>query len=282
MPVNLKTDWKTIGRSGKTVDGREITEEMLKDAAELYDPDQYRAVVWPEHFQYYKMGSVEAVRLQKNGEGGLDLQAILVPNEYWLNANSYDQKTFTSMELTKLDKFEGRWYLTGLGATDNPASFGTSELRFNKKQSEVFRGSAVEFVLDAKPEKGSFLSSFFNKQTQEENQVDKTAFEALLNELKGIKEEFAKLQKEPKDKPKEENTEGTKFKALEDRLTEIEDKFSKLGDTKLEDSSDSIKALTDKLSELEAEFTAAMNTPHPGGTKPPEQTGEAFKKEDYL
>lgn len=296
MPANLRTDWKKIGRTGKTVDNREITEEMVRDAVELYDTSKYKAFVWPEHARWYKMGGVEAVRLVKNDEGGLDIEAILSPNDYWLYANSVDQKTCTSMELDKLDRFGGRWYLTGLGATDSPASFGTTEIRFSKGNSETaVRGAPMEFALDAKPETPSFFARLFGATPQPEDiDVDMKEFTqqftALVADVKAMHADFTALKASAEKaaaEPGSVKTEGADFKALETKVAEFGTQLAGLSSklaaldgvaeklAKLDEATTQLAALKADHDALKAEFKQALKDEAPGTTQTPPAGGGA-------
>jgi hypothetical protein len=291
MPVNLKTDWKTIGRTGKTVDNREITVDMVNDIVDLYDPEQYKAVVRWEHYRFMKLGGVEALRKVKNKEGGYDVQAILSPNQFWLDENANDQKTFTSMELDKVDKFGGRWYLTGLGATDNPASFGTTELRFSKQNDTVLNGEPVEFQLDIEQASKGLFSRLFGKQNHEDSAVDKETLKALLEEMKGMRTELSALKPDggkPTDPPAPAaDPKDDKFTALEARFTALEAKVNELKPADppapaADPNAEKFTALEARFTALEQKFTEALNTPHPGTTNAPKQTGTEGDRKDYL
>jgi hypothetical protein len=289
MPRNLRTDWLTIGRSGQTVDNREISPQDIKDMAETYNPDVYTALIWPEHFRYYNMGRVLELRATGNSEGGQDLQAILAPNEYYLNANSYDQKLFTSMEIQPDFRKSGKAYLIGLGATDSPASTGTSEVRFSRQDKESLVSKPVEIVLTTKPEKPSLFERLFGSTTQEDEDMSKEAIQALAEELKALRKEVAELKSTTEQKPNEPpaSTEADKFAALEKKIDELAAKFSTQPQASTEPNkespeADKLKAIEEKFAELEKKFTEALNTPHPGTTNAPKQTGTEGDRKDYL
>lgn len=134
MPNTFTTDWKKIGQSGPTVDGREIEGQWLLDAAEEYDPAKYTAVIWIDHYRFYgNFGKVVALKTEEK-DGIVSLYAKLQPNEWLLSQNKDKQKLFTSMELTPDFAKSGKFYLTGLAVTDIPASLGTSELHFSHRK----------------------------------------------------------------------------------------------------------------------------------------------------
>ena len=145
----LRTDFKRIGRSGPTVDGRMINEKMIDEMAASYDKSLFTALIWPEHQRYANYGTVEALRAEDNDEGGRDLFAVLSPNSFYIGSNQYGQKLFTSMEVIPDFRKTGKAYLGGLGATDDPASAATSEVRFSKiaDQGGVLLTQAVEATI---------------------------------------------------------------------------------------------------------------------------------------
>ncbi|WP_170065216.1 GPO family capsid scaffolding protein [Methylovulum psychrotolerans] len=128
----LKTKPFRVARSGNTIDGRKITLEMLTQAVETYNRDSYTALIWPDHLRGYNLGVVDSISLQKNTEGGVDLYAVFEPNDFYRYNNDSGQRLFTSIEVMPNFAGTGKWYFTGLAATDNPASLGTEEVRFSK------------------------------------------------------------------------------------------------------------------------------------------------------
>jgi hypothetical protein len=258
--------------------------------AETYDPSVYTALIWPEHFRYFNMGRVLDLRAVGNSEGGQDLQAILSPNEYYLNANSYDQKLFTSMEIQADFRKTGKAYLIGLGATDSPASTGTTEVRFSRQDPDSMVSMPVEITFSPKPTKPSFIERFLGKDPETEDEaMDKEALKALAAEMKAFREELAALKPaqpsaEPPAKPAGDDD---KFKALEEKFSALEQKIDALKPAeppaKPAGEDDKFKALEEKFSALDAKITEALSAPHPGGTKPPANPGgENFDRKDYL
>ena len=133
----LSTDWLCIATEGDTVDRRELKQEWLIDAAETYNPDLYAALIWPEHERDYgNLGSVKEVMAQEGDDGLVRLYARISPNSQLIEANNRDQLLYFSVELTGGGDFRGtgRSYLEGLGATDSPASVGTTRMRFSKRK----------------------------------------------------------------------------------------------------------------------------------------------------
>lgn len=135
MARNLKTGWVIIATSGATVDGRKIEKKWLEDMAKHYNPDLYKAKLWPDHYRYVCGGNVLALKteaaVQPELEGEINLFAILEPNDWLIEANRVGQYTHASIEVREDFMGKGFFYLGGLGVTDIPASAGTQELKFN-------------------------------------------------------------------------------------------------------------------------------------------------------
>lgn len=134
MPRTLVTDWKRVATSGKTVDGRTIDAQELRDMAETYDPALYTAVIWYEHIRYLgSFGTVAALKAEDDADGKVALYAQLKPNDRLLQLNKDAQKLFTSVEIQPDFSDTGKAYLRGLAVTDEPASVGTQELHFSRR-----------------------------------------------------------------------------------------------------------------------------------------------------
>lgn len=278
MPAtrSLKTDWKRIGRSGPTTDGREIKPEMLLDAAETYDKDKYTALVWPEHLRTINYGLVEELRAEKTKDG-VDLFALISPNKFYLETNSIGQRLFLSMELMGNFAKSGKHYLTGLAATDDPASLGTAEMRFSaeEKKAGVIRSNHEEITFTAesttKDDEAEALSIFrrlsalFSKSKHEEDEdmADKAALEKFQTELETLKAEFAKL------KPAETKYEGDGNP--EDAITKLSKQVEELtakvlvltqpggGETTAAGvAAEIVTKLTKQVTDLETKLSAAL------------------------
>ena len=126
----LRTGWVCIATEGKAVDGRDITRDWLTDMAETYDPTYYTAVIWPDHDRWSSYGTVQALKTEEV-DGKLKLFAILCPNRDLIYWNQSGQYQFCSIEPFENFADLGRTYLLGLGVTDQPASTGTTHLKFS-------------------------------------------------------------------------------------------------------------------------------------------------------
>lgn len=134
MPRTLVSDWKRVATSGKTIDGRTIDVQELRDMAETYDPATYTATIWYEHIRYMgSLGTVAALKAEDVEDGKVALFAQLKPNDRLLQLNKEAQKLFTSVEIQPNFADSGKAYLGGLAVTDEPASLGTQELHFSRR-----------------------------------------------------------------------------------------------------------------------------------------------------
>lgn len=254
------SDWKIIATEGPTVDGRKITREWLSQMAQSYDPQEYTALIWPEHRRFYGYGEnwgkvVELKAEEKDGK--MRLFAKLEPNQYLLDANSKKQKLFTSIEPEPDYKGEGRCYLMGLAATDSPASSGTSLLQFSRKDGETTRLECshleevdLEECFTRSERFFSMCNQFFssgedkpeNPSEPEDTDVTEEQLQAALqkqfsafkSELKTelkeeLKQEFSLQEPEPMPNTDPEGTVVEHFSTtLEEKLNPILEKVSGL------------------------------------------------------
>lgn len=265
MARNLKTSWVSIATSGPVVhgeeDGRFIKKEWLQDMADTYNTKIFTAKIWPEHRRYYSAGTVLALKVEPAIEpelkGELQLFAILSPSDWLMTANAGGDFTFPSIEVGENFRGTGKYFLKGLGVTDEPASAGVTELKFSTNTGEekalVFSGN--QFDLPASLEKpNSLLHRIFGSISTDDNpeQDDDTMTPEQMTELTlmlsaSISESFKTLKDDLSaqfSKPnadasgegegdtvvpvadfsalKEENS------ALKTRLDVIEEEFSKL------------------------------------------------------
>lgn len=192
MP-KLLTDWLTLGTAGPTVDGRNIDAEKLRQAAKNYDPENYCAVIDIEHL-YGNLGTVEEVRLAKDKQDRECLQGRLRPNSYYLYYNEQDAKLFFSMVLTDNFAGTGEAYLTGLAATDAPASLGTTCARFSKETDAEATNRYTAEPVAAKltfndADEASIMDSmkaFFKKHLLSKTETPTEEFPMTPEQLKSI------------------------------------------------------------------------------------------------
>lgn len=255
-PMQLTTDWITIGTSGPTVDGRNISEQMLLEAAETYDPDEYTAVISSDHmlWWYGNFGEVCQLRTTKDKKDRTALQAKIHPNRRLIQMNAEGQRLHTSMELQSDFAGTGKAYLMGLAVTDEPASLGTSHLKFSCKDRNqtLMIGESTELetlkfkqASDNTEPSESFFKNLFQRlccelkssETSATNEVDEMTDEQF-NTLKELHEkqlatfenlvsllDTSEQQTEPPEDGKESN--GEEIKNFMKSLTEKLDDFSK-------------------------------------------------------
>ena len=279
----LKTDFKRIGRSGPTVDGRMINEKMIDEMAASYDKSLFTAMIWPDHQRWENYGTVEELRADDNEEGGRDLFAVLSPNSFYLGDNRYGQRLFTSMEVILDFRKTGKAYLGGLGATDDPASAATSEIRFSKTAEHA--GILLTQAVEATPKTftdtiqlsliDQLLEKFNIKPIEDKDMADKAALEALTQEFAALKQQLASLKPAEPETP----TVDEKYTALLARLDALETKFSEsVGtgrDLPLRDDAQ-YTALKSQLDALTIKLSAAL------GEKDGTDGGEHFNADDDL
>ncbi|EAY1186692.1 GPO family capsid scaffolding protein [Salmonella enterica] len=135
-----------VAVSGSTIDGREISGELLKAAAKNYDPTVYGARVNVEHIksifpnsELCAMGDVTALSTEDITEGPLAgrvaLNAEIEPTDRMKELTDEGKKIYSSIELYP-DALDGKPYIMGLAMTDTPASLGTERLKFAAQQRE--------------------------------------------------------------------------------------------------------------------------------------------------
>lgn len=206
----LATNWICIATAGETVDKRTIEEQWLLDAAELYDPNLYTALLWPEHTRNFgNMGEVLEVKAERDDEDILRLYARLCPAISLLQANAKGQLLFLSPEFTPDGNFRntGKTYLEGLAITDSPAGVSTTRLRFSRtkgKRVGPYKPLAFDEVREFKKEKGMskaekkgwrhFFSIEEPEQTPEQDKAPSDAMQALAEALDAIEKRVSAIE----------------------------------------------------------------------------------------
>ena len=136
QPQNTtQTDWRIIGVSGDTFDGREISAEQLNQMAEDYNPKVYGARINIEHSWWYwddrdtgGLGDVIALKTEAWEQDPSKTALLAKFSVYPAMQSLWDagRKIYTSMEIHHNFANTKRAYLTGLAITDTPASLGTT------------------------------------------------------------------------------------------------------------------------------------------------------------
>ncbi|WP_429135459.1 GPO family capsid scaffolding protein [Aeromonas veronii] len=136
MSSQVKTGWVCIATTGKTLDGRTITPECLRQMAEVYDPSFYTARLWPEGVRTRPLGSVDALKVLEEGDQ-LKLMAILCPTLELIDLNTSGSHCFCTIEAAENFAGTGQWYLAGVSVTDQPTITGLTQLQFSAKRPEA-------------------------------------------------------------------------------------------------------------------------------------------------
>ena len=251
----LRTGWVCIATEGTTVDGREITAAWLTDMAETYDPEYYTALIWPEHDRWSNFGYVQELKTEAV-DGKLKLFAILSPTRDLIYYNQVGQYQFCSIE--PLEQFAdlGRTYLRGLGVTDEPASTGTTHLKFKNKNGESRLIGTSEpldlstFKLPKHEKADGLITKFFSflashgepdpKPTPshpEDEEMTKEQFDQLLGAVSGLGTKidgFSAKQEAKPDTTKPDAdlpTEGDKTNGADDQFKKLNETITGLAAT---------------------------------------------------
>lgn len=251
MP-QLVTDWKSIATEGNTVDGRKISGEDLESMAAEYDPDEYTALIWYEHYRFFgNFGKVVALKTETDKKDRTALFAQIQPNARLLELNKEEQKLFTSIEINPDFASTGKPGLFGLAITDTPASVGTSELRFSRRTHKDGNYFSTPISLDLTSieeddDAGIMakLASLFNRSQETEMKPEQfNELSTAINTLSTQVAELAKFQTlddTTTDEPEGDDT--------NDKETVSAEQFNDLN-TKLDTLTNQFKALQDNLSQ---------------------------------
>ncbi len=287
MSNHLKTDWVRIGRSGDTIDGRTIEPEWLTEAAENYDKNYFSAPVWPGHQTWYRLGTVEDLKAEANDEGGVDLYAIISPNQYYRDANEQGQRLHTSMELRPNFQNKGVWYLKGLAATDEPASVATQEIKFSEENSKdsIFtdftENKSKTFDEDTPP---GWFQRFLSKtkftEHTDEDAMSKETLEEIKTQLTAVTLQLAELKKQPaEDVPENDESFATKqeLAALTQQVKSLADTLAAANQ---DESDDKFSELEQKVITLNETLDAALK--QQDGTDGGEHFGDGQTSDDLI
>lgn len=256
------TDWRIIGVSGNTADGRTISADELRQMAESYDPEVYGARINLEHLRFlfpdWEGGYGDVLALKAEPWAKDPEKTALLAKLSVLPAlqNVWDggQKIYTSMEIMSDFAETGGAYLVGLAVTDTPASLGTTAnfslaAKTAETKTTIFSGYCLsEQQHTAEPpltQSGAenlfsrmFKQFFGNKQTESEASTQGDSLPAA---------EIAALTQAQNDAA------ALLSALLEERKTE-KDEFAKLK-----------QEFHDLKHRLENETASGERTPHGGG-----------------
>lgn len=218
-----KTDWRVIGVSGETADGRTISSKELQEMADQYDPEIYGARINLEHMNFlfpgYGSGYGDVIELKAEpwakDETKTALLAKLNITESLQKLWESGQKIYTSMEITPRFADTKKAYLTGLAITDTPASLGTTanytaaKTKAEEKIFTAYRQTETQEIAMTKPQDSKQAENQAKPLTEEHAE---SIFSRLFAKYFGKKEpeqtETPAINPEQPSEPKE----GQQFK----------------------------------------------------------------------
>ncbi|WP_020410996.1 GPO family capsid scaffolding protein [Hahella ganghwensis] len=276
MAKTLTTDFVKVATSGPTIDGRNIDAQDIIDMADLYDPQEYTAVIWYEHLRFFgSLGKVTEIKHDTDNKGRVCLFAKITPSNELLRLNAQGQKLFTSIEIQPNFADSGKAYLAGLAVTDSPASIGTQELHFHHRAQlpgNLFSTPIELAPLDLEPPSG-LLSRWVGKFARQDDEPQDTEtmnteqFNQLMDTTKATQDAIDKM------------AEG--FTSLADRLAPIEtpeaDSAASEEHSELADLKEQFSQLLAAHDQLKSDFHEALNQPQPG-TEVPEGEGASLPR----
>jgi hypothetical protein len=298
MAKELKTGWLVLATSGVVThgkeDGRFIKKEWLLEMAETFDLSVHTPCIWPDHNRYYNFGKVVALKTEIVASGPLkgevQLFGILCPNNALINANGEGQYCYPSIEVG--ENFHGtkKYFLKGLGVTDEPASAGVTELKFKKLNCTLIAGEMfnVNDHLEEAEEESETIPEllkriFFGKpntqspQTPEEddNEMKPEQFNELKDGIATLATAMTELGKKfsvpgATDPAVPVAPTAEEFKALQDELTALKAKVPATDPAvPVAPTAEEFKSLQDEFAALSTKFAAAVTTEVPGTTVKP-------------
>lgn len=199
-------------------------------------------------------------------DGKYKLFAILCPNRDLIYWNQSGQYQFCSIEPFEQFADLGRTYLLGLGVTDQPASTGTTHLKFSKSNRGQVIGTSEPldlsmFKLPSNEKPDSLLTKFFNllashgeqapttpPSQSEDEEMKPEQFDQMLGALTGLGTKIdafsTKLDAKPTtEQPTAPVTEPAK---VDERPGITAEQFTKQEQT--------LTGLTDKVGELQGQI----------------------------
>jgi len=266
-----KTDWRVIGVSGETADGRTISAKELQEMAEQYDPEIYGARINLEHMNFlfpdFAGGYGDVIELKAEpwakDETKTALLAKLNITESLQKLWDSGQKIYTSMEITPRFADTKKAYLTGLAITDTPASLGTTAnytAAKNKAEEKIFtayRPTETQETAMTKPQDSNQAENQAKPLTEEHAE---SIFSRLFAKYFGKKEpeqtETPAINPEQPSEPKE----GQQFKQDGwDGFSKAAQLLAKL-DEKIEAQQTEYNALRAEFDKFKADIEASPYT----------------------
>lgn len=239
-----------VATEGATVDGRTIQREWITQMADSYNPAKYRATVNLEHIRgvlpdgpFRNYGFVDALTQEQNGEGKLELFAVISPTDDLVGMTQKGQKVFTSIEVNPKFADTGKAYLVGLAVTDNPASLGTEMLQFaasnpnanpltaRKQHPDNHFSAAVETLIEfAEEHEGPSVLERVRKLFTRKDANDQRRFTDIESALEEIAEhgeaQSAQTARQLEQVDNQVNASNQRVDAVMARVTALEQAFN--------------------------------------------------------
>lgn len=248
-----------VAVSGTTIDGREISGQMLRQAAENYDPDVWGSRVNVEHMlsrmpssEFSAVGDVISLSTEEITEGKLAgrtaLYAEIEPTDRMTQMLNDGKKIYSSIELEPNIEAVGGPYVIGLAMTDTPASLGTERLKFAAQQrasimtfsnrtgevamfTECMEAELVAPVQDSTEESRKWFSRVMaliskTRNTDSEQFAHvREAVESIATEQAGLLERFHTMEEQHLDRfhtmEEQQRSNKASLEALTRELTEL-------------------------------------------------------------
>lgn len=248
-----------VAVSGSTIDGREISGELLKAAAKNYDPTVYGARVNVEHIksifpnsELCAMGDVMALSAEDITEGPLAgrvaLNAEIEPTDRMKKLTDEGKKIYSSIELYP-DALDGKPYIMGLAMTDTPASLGTERLKFAAQQREqvmkfsnqhteapMFTEAMEAEIIELAEQRSEEGKQWFSRVMEligKGRKSDGEQFSQVREAVEGVAQSHADLLDRFNDMSRQHDSDHKTIEKLTTELTTLRDQLAgQDGDTK--------------------------------------------------
>lgn len=248
-----------VAVSGSTIDGREISGELLKAAAKNYDPTVYGARVNVEHIpsvfpnsDLCAMGDVTALSAEDITEGPLAgrvaLNAEIEPTDRMKKLTDEGKKIYSSIELYP-QAMDGKPYIVGLAMTDTPASLGTERLKFAAQQREqvmkfsnqhteapMFTEAMEAEIIELAEQRSEEGKQWFSRVMEligKGRKSDSEQFSQVREAVEGVAQSHADLLDRFNDMSRQHDSDHKTIEKLTAELTTLRDQLaSQDGDTK--------------------------------------------------
>lgn len=237
--IQITTDWVHVATEGNTVDGRKLEAQDLIDMAETYSPDIYEANIWRDHERYFDThGIVLEASHDVDKLNRVRLLVKLNPNFRYLRLSEAGMANYFSIEINRKLNENGKAYLDGLAALQEPASQGLKSVRMYTKHHNLEKSYSDEPMQIDESFKQKLLPTDSLNLGDDKNQDEiKSQFTKLMGLVFGNKDSNPKTKTEEDDmfgKEEQEKIEA-RFTRLEEMIqgvatgmTGLTEKFSAL------------------------------------------------------